>query len=168
MAAPGQTILAATDRLLRRVPLDALSMEDIAVAAGLSRRTVYNQFDNKHDLFRASRERHLQTLAGMIDTDLDAGDDSAAFAAFVLRTVRLFGSEPHIDVVISLMRDGHGQPWLGTAYRQQLLLPLRAAVEGFLFQRDLTVRRRSADPRRDAHQFITLLQGLSAGRFDRR
>lgn len=52
-----ELILDAADRLLARYGLRKMTMEDVAVEAGVSRRTVYGYFGSKQDLALASIDR---------------------------------------------------------------------------------------------------------------
>jgi AcrR family transcriptional regulator len=51
-------IVEAAARLFLERGFDAVSMDDIARAAGLTRQTVYNRFDDKEGVFAATMERH--------------------------------------------------------------------------------------------------------------
>lgn len=69
-------ILDATDRMLEKYGMKRMTMEDIAVEAGISRRTIYEYFPSKKDLVLASIDR-VVTKAHVKMTE----DASTEFAA---------------------------------------------------------------------------------------
>src|SRR5687768_10011647 len=66
-------ILAAARDLFRNRPSDSVSMEMIAMRAGVTRRTVYNQFVDSAELFRATREELILEVAELLPLAV-AGD----------------------------------------------------------------------------------------------
>lgn len=75
-------------------PWSAVRMVDVAVTAGVSRQTLYNEFGSKDGLGRALSQREVddflagveRALAGAERAGADAGDCFAAAAEWTLRT----------------------------------------------------------------------------------
>ncbi len=57
-----EALLDAASRLVEGGPIDEVTMESVAVAAGVSRPLVYKHFANRHELLRALYERESAML----------------------------------------------------------------------------------------------------------
>ncbi len=57
-----ETILDAADRLLASVGYQKMTMEDIAIEAGISKRTIYLRFPSKEEIGLSSIDRVVQNL----------------------------------------------------------------------------------------------------------
>lgn len=153
-------ILSSTRWLLRDRPLDAVCMEDVAQAAGLSRRTIYNQFDDLETLFRACYEQLIGELSRSVRAEMPEADDpQAALALFGGAVARLFSDERYADLVRQIVRVGDAHAWLDEACRRQIKAPLVIAVENHLLH-----HRRAfsgLDARRTAARFVTAIESLA-------
>jgi AcrR family transcriptional regulator len=156
------TILSSTRWLLRDRPLDAVGMEDVAQAAGLSRRTIYNQFDDLETLFRACYEQLIGELSRSVCAEIPEADDpQAALGLFGGAVARLFSDERYADLVRQIVRVGDAHAWLDEACRRQIKAPLVIAVENHLLH-----HRRAfggLDVRRTAARFVTVDDAQIAG-----
>ena len=104
-----ETILSRTRLLLRDRPLDSVCMEDVAQAAGLSRRTIYNQFDDLETLFRACYEQLIGELARSVRAEIPFADDpQTALSRFGAMAARLFSAERYAELARQIVRVGHG------------------------------------------------------------
>lgn len=155
-------ILTVTRTLLRDCSYSELSMETVAQAAGLTRRTVYNQFVSKDDLYRASREVLLTELAAMVDPIIPADSNpTTALTRFAHRTVAALTDQRHLELLISVVRDGANAPWLTEAYYRRIKEPILAAVEIFLHRQVTTGRLHIRDVPQTAMQFLSTLDALA-------
>ena len=118
-AAPTRVlILDAAVRSFLEAGYEAASMDDIAVEAGVSRRTVFNQFDSKESLFRASVER----LWAQIEVARIAGDDAALNdpAAGLRRlgqeVVRYWSQPEAVPLARMIIAEGRRFPFLREGY----------------------------------------------------
>ena len=82
-------ILAAAEEIFRRKGFDATTMEEIAAGAGLTRKTVYNQF--------ASKEEIALVLIALAEADdqpyrarIAAGEDAIGLVCTILRDSALW------------------------------------------------------------------------------
>ncbi|MEV8474503.1 TetR/AcrR family transcriptional regulator [Streptomyces sp. NPDC051173] len=95
MPAARELLLDAAYAALDRRPWSGVRMVDVAVAAGVSRQTLYNEFGSKAGLARALVRREADALLAGVEralaeagTTADAGDRCAAAAGWILRTAR--------------------------------------------------------------------------------
>lgn len=65
-----QAILTAAKDLFLQLGYEGSSMDAIALAAGVSKLTVYNHFQDKENLFTAAIEHHADNLLPPLDFDL--------------------------------------------------------------------------------------------------
>jgi len=97
------TIVAAVDDLARSRGWSATTMADVAVAAGVSRQTVYNEFGSRQTLVEAYVLREIEAMvAGVEDTIRGSRDDARAamHAAFGL-FLKLASDEPLVQVIVA-------------------------------------------------------------------
>jgi AcrR family transcriptional regulator len=155
-------ILDAAGRLLRERSLDALGMDEIARAAGLTRRTLYNHFASTAEIFRMSRQTLLAELVPLVPQAVaDSAPAAIALTRFAFQAVRLFGDPRHADLYVSVAREGHAQPWIAQSYETRIQAPMIAAISTCL-----TEMRRSdgfhGDIRAAAFQLLWTLQAAAA------
>jgi AcrR family transcriptional regulator len=111
-----QRILAASQRLFSTRPYDAIAVEDLAAAAGMSKGLLYHYFESKRELYVATVAHVLKQMTHFTDLspDLHAGlsqmlslfEQSPGLARMVLRGG--IGVDPAMDGLLA-------------AYRQQQL-----------------------------------------------
>ncbi|MCA3255670.1 MAG: helix-turn-helix transcriptional regulator [Alphaproteobacteria bacterium] len=156
-------LIAAAARLLRTTPYEALGLERVAAEAGVTRRTLYNQFAHKEDLYRSLMEPRILAVAAQLETQIPLGPrPHDAIWLFATRTALVLGGPDNVDVVRCVIRDGGRLPWLSEAYTRHVRQPILSAIELWL----LRFPRR--DPALDAAQiaecaaqFLFLLEGLT-------
>ncbi|MDB5671948.1 MAG: hypothetical protein JWO25_2907 [Alphaproteobacteria bacterium] len=152
-------ILRAFDALLRSSPADTISIDAIAAAARLSRRTVFNQFETKDALFRASREALFrQVVTQMPPEDLPARERDGALRTFVAALAEAFAHQAHCELALSVVRDGPTQAWLARAYRDWVWRPAVQTIQLHLLSRD-----GGADSRQTAQAMVGLICLFACG-----
>ena len=112
------TLLDAVAEQLREKPWSAVTMAEVARAAGVSRQTVYNEFGSKQALAEALVSRVLNHfLAGVAEQMKQNKDDfPAAITAAVEFTLHLAAEEPLLKAVLTASRGGGDEllPFLTT------------------------------------------------------
>jgi AcrR family transcriptional regulator len=162
-------ILAIVRAMLVEGSYDSLSLEAVATAAGVTRRTVYNQFADKAELYRTSRQALLTSLAADLAAEVPprmALADGLGFFAELANDV--FADPRNIELTRSRIRDAASQPWLAVAHDRQIRQPLCRALETYLLRQ--LPRGRARDDRAGddragaiAGRLVTLLEAMATG-----
>jgi AcrR family transcriptional regulator len=118
-----QKVLAAADTIFARDGLARMSVDAIALSAGVSKATIYRWWLNKAAIV-------MEALLASTEADVHVPvspfpeDD---LIAKIRRTVALFRG-PRGRVIASLIGQAQSDPEIAEAYRQQLLGPRRIAM----------------------------------------
>lgn len=129
-----EQLLAAGAELLGRRPYDEVSLEDIALAAGVSKSLLYHYFPTKTEYLLASLERGQRELAELTapDPDLPAAEQLSASLDRFLDFV-----ESHEAAYTAIFRSrGSGEPAIqkaldqGREQRMEAVIVSLAAWEG--------------------------------------
>lgn len=155
-----ENILSKTRWLLRHRPTDRLRMEDVARTAGVSRRTIYNQFDGYEALLHACFEQLVAELSRNVQIDIPStADPETGLSLLGIHAAHLFSDERYADVVRHIVRLGNEHDWLDEVCRRQIKAPIIIAVENQL------LRHRRAfgglDTRDLATHYVTMIEALS-------
>src|SRR5580658_3114783 len=78
-----EAIAEAAGRLFLERGFGAVSMDDLAEAAGVARRTLYNQFSSKEEIFREM----LGRVSGQLEDAFPSGIETQGDVEAVLRLV---------------------------------------------------------------------------------
>jgi AcrR family transcriptional regulator len=157
-------ILDAAKALFLEEGYDAVSLDQIAERAGVSRQTVYNRFGGKEPLFRAMIERHWGVFEGpaAFPYPAPAGAPPAQPEGVLRQVARaliyFIDKTDQIAFTRLVIAESRRLPWIGEAfYRLGKAAPLAAFAEG--------LRAMDADglidcphPELAARQFIGLIQ----------
>lgn len=155
-------VIAATGRMLQTMSFDALDFSSVAAEAGVTRRTLYNQFSDKTTLYRAVLEPAIMRLAAQLELDIQhSAYPRDALWLFATRNAMVLGDPQNIEVVRCVIRDGRKLPWLAEIYSRHVRQPLISYLELWL------LRRAGRDPSLDAPQvseiatqFLCMIEGL--------
>lgn len=154
-------IIEAARRLFRELSYDAVSMEAVADAACVTRRTVYNHFIDRADLFAAVRERELIALGAMTRIPVALGRSVRdTLVEFATATINVLGDPNFVDFTKSVIRDGAQHRWLVEAYIQNVRLPILQALEIYLLRLTQAGEIDIKDVHLAAHHFIGTLEAL--------
>lgn len=135
----GETRLAILDivrNALIHKSYEKLSMEEVAATASVTRRTLYNLFADKSDLYRSACERALKAVTDNLPEEIPermSPPDGLRFFADVCRSA--FGNNDAIALTIAVVRDGADQPWLIDAYHKDISFRLIQACENFILKK---------------------------------
>jgi AcrR family transcriptional regulator len=127
-----KAILAAAMELLLDHGLHAMSMDDVARDAGVSKATIYRWWPSKERLA-------LDTLAAEWESTPSAsrretGDLRGDLLARFRPWVRQLNSKPFARVVAGLVAEAQTNPEFGKLYREQFVQPRRDATRELLLQ----------------------------------
>ncbi|GAA3564788.1 TetR/AcrR family transcriptional regulator [Amycolatopsis ultiminotia] len=160
-AAPSarQKVLDAAVAVFLERGFEQCSMEQIAAAAGVVRRTVFNLFESKEALFRAAVE---QAWAAMPIAEI--GADEEAFADPVAGLTRMglaisdFWAPPAAVAMVRLViGESRRFPQLAQDYLSLGKLPALSALTGYLGEWDRRGELSVPDPDLAARQFIGMI-----------
>ena len=156
-------ILDAARKILKRVPYEAFSLLDVAEESGFSRRTIYNQFADKIDLYRTSRESLMRELGFSVPTSIEIDlPIEEALRVYFKKIVDIMGDERNTDLMSSIIRDGETHEWLPQLYKQQVVQPIKRTLELFLYHARSEGRLASGDISRVAENVINMLYAIAA------
>lgn len=124
-----QAILAAAAELLLERPLEAVSMDEIAERAGVSKATIYRWWPTKETLALDALFREWETAPSLPDTGSLRGD----LVALLRPWVRRLRARPYGRVIAALLAEAHADPAFAQQYRTRFVQarrePARTVVE---------------------------------------
>jgi len=155
-------LIAAAGRLLKTISYDALMLEKVAAEAGLTRRTVYNQFADKEDLYRSLIEPAIADVAAQLDLDIPvAAPVREALWLFTVRNALVLSGADNVNLVRCVIRDGAKLGWLPAAYARSIRQPLGAAIEVWLLRRSQRAQATDVwEVSESVSSFVFQLEGL--------
>lgn len=141
-------ILDAARRKLCHESFNELAMEAVATDAGVSRRTVYNQFADREELYRASRlelfEKIDRVMVGIkFDTDQPV---EKMLKRFCKDGIAILLSPESFELRASRARDRRVFGWIQEQYTHRIDEPLRLKIEHFLLSLMLKGEIENTDP----------------------
>lgn len=161
-------VLEAATKLFLRSGFVGTSMDEIAEAAGLSKRTLYNNFAHKEDLFRevvtasiTIAERFADHAAAELE---DPGDLDAALTGLARRLAREVTSPPVVRLRRLLIGEAHRFPDLAADYYEHAPGKVMATIATAFGRLAARGRLRVDDQIRAAEQFAFLVLGPALDR----
>ncbi|MGX6603314.1 TetR family transcriptional regulator [Micromonosporaceae bacterium Da 78-11] len=108
----------------------SMRMVDVARAAGVSRQTVYNEFDGRAGLAEAIAVREIERFVVDVRTELSAhpGDVRAAVHAAVLHTLREAAGNALVRAILTSARGGADELLAYLTTRSDAVLALAGAA----------------------------------------
>jgi AcrR family transcriptional regulator len=155
-------ILAAAREMLCEESFAQLKIERVAGRAGLTRRTVYNQFEDRDALYRASRLELLQAFEFDLPAEVPpAREPLASLELFFREALEVFVRPEHVELQASLLRDGGAMAWLARLYQLRVERPLRITLESWLLSDDNRHRLAPSDARSLAGDAVEMLKSAT-------
>jgi AcrR family transcriptional regulator len=150
-----QRILDAARLLLRDGCYLGFSMDRLARACGLSRQTVYNQFADREDLYRASRSQLLDGFVHALPRRISRrAEPAAAMESFTDAAFAALASAEHVELSRSAEIDAGACPWIAETYARRVEHPLADAVQDYLG----SLPRSGLDAAARAAELVTMLR----------
>jgi AcrR family transcriptional regulator len=123
-----KAILEAAAELLLERPLEAVSMDEVAERAGVSKATIYRWWPTKETLALDALFREWETAPSLPDTGSLRGD----LLALLRPWVRRLRARPYGRVIAALLAEAHADPDFGEEYRARFVQarrePARAVI----------------------------------------
>ena len=112
-----EAIVEAASRLFLQRGFGAVSMDELAEAAGLARRTLYNQFTSKEEIFREM----LVRVSGHLEEAFPPGIETQGDVEEVLRLIarmilELHGRPEYLGFLRMVVADSRQFPWIAEEF----------------------------------------------------
>jgi AcrR family transcriptional regulator len=156
-----EAIVEAATRLFLRHGFGAVSMDELAEAASLSRRTLYNQFTSKEEIFREM----LLGVAGQLEDAFPPGIETQGDAEEVLRLVarmilELNGQPEYLGFLRMVVADTRQFPWIAEEFAA-VMDPQTERLARYLAHLTAIGILNCNNPMLAAHQFMGILNEFS-------
>lgn len=152
-----EAVIDAAQRLFLERGFGAVSMDDLSEAAGVARRTLYNQFSSKEEIFREM----LRRVSSQLEDALPAGIETSGDVEDVLRLVagailKLHKSPDYLGFLRMVVADGRQFPWIAKAFAA-VMDPQTERLRRYLAQQTAMGILDCRNPTLAAHQFMGIL-----------
>src|SRR5579872_1804365 len=112
-----EAIVEAAERLFLERGFGAVSMDELASAAGVARRTLYNQFASKEEIFREM----LLRVSGQLEDAFPSGIETQGDVEDVLRTIAriildLHKNPEYLGFLRMVVADSRQFPWIAKEF----------------------------------------------------
>lgn len=112
-----EAIVNAAERLFLARGFDAVSMDELAEAAGLARRTLYNQFASKHEIFREMLLRVSRQLEHAFPPGIETQGDVEEVLRLVARMILELHTHPeYLGFLRMVAADSRQFPWIAEEF----------------------------------------------------
>jgi len=156
-----EAIVEAAEHLFLKRGFGAVSMDDLALAAGVARRTLYNQFSSKEEIFREM----LLRVSGQLEDAFPAGVETQGDVEDVLRRVArmILGLHKHpeyLGFLRMVVADSRQFPWIAEEFAS-VMDPQTERLVRYLAHLTALGILDCHNPMLAAHQFMGMLNELS-------
>ena len=156
-----EVIVAAATRLFLERGFGAVSMDELAAAAGVARRTLYNQFESKEQIFREM----LQRVSGQLEHAFPPGIETQGDVEAVLRLVgqmilKLHKNRDYLGFLRMVVADSRQFPWIAEEFAAVMDPQTERLVRLLAHLTSMGVLN-CRNPTLAAHQFMGALNDLS-------
>ena len=156
-----EVIVAAATRLFLERGFGAVSMDELAAAARVARRTLYNQFASKEEIFREM----LQRVSGQLENAFPPGIETQGDVEAVLRSVarmilQLHKNQDYLGFLRMVVADSRQFPWIAEEFAA-VMDPQTERLVRFLAHLTSMGVLDCRNPILAAHQFMGALNDLS-------
>jgi AcrR family transcriptional regulator len=112
-----EAIMEAAERLFFDRGFGAVSMDELAEAAGVARRTLYNQFTSKEDIFREMLRAASAQLEGAFPPGVETLGDVEEVLRLIARTILQLHKHPeYVGFLRMVMVDSRQFPWIAESF----------------------------------------------------
>jgi AcrR family transcriptional regulator len=136
------------------------SLDDVAAGAGVTRRTIYNKYRNKEDLFRAVVRTVNEEMGLSADQRPGEGPLRDALLKFGALYTELLLTPENISLFRTLI-DRETFPDLQQMIFEESIAPTMRALEQFLLKKMVEGNLRILNPRMLSEQFLSIVLGYT-------
>lgn len=156
-----EAIVEAAERLFLERGFGAVSMDELAEAAGLARRTLYNQFASKEEIFREM----LLKVSGQLENAFPPGMETQGDVEDVLRLIArvildLHENPEYLGFLRMVVADSRQFPWIAEEFAAVMEPQSERLARYFAYQTTMGVLD-CRNPTLAAHQFMGMLNEFS-------
>jgi TetR/AcrR family transcriptional regulator of autoinduction and epiphytic fitness len=156
-----EAIVGAAQRLFLERGFGAVSMDELAEAAGVARRTLYNQFASKEEIFREMLRRVSAQLKTAFPPGIETQGDVEDVLRLIARMILALHKYPeYLGFLRMVVADSRQFPWIA----EELAAVMEPQAERFTrYLAHLTAMGilDCRNPLLAAHQFMGMLNELS-------
>ena len=154
-------IIDAAERLFLDRGFGSVSMDELAEAAGVARRTLYNQFSSKEEIFRAM----LLRVSGQLERAFPPGIETQGDVEGVLRLIaqmilKLHDNPGYLGFLRMVVADARQFPWIAEEFTA-VMDPLTDRLVRYLAHLSAMGILDCRNPLLAAHQLMGMLNQLS-------
>jgi AcrR family transcriptional regulator len=156
-----EAIVAAATRLFLEHGFGSVSMDELANAAGLARRTLYNQFSSKEEIFREM----LLRVSNQLEHAFPPGIETQGQVEEVLRVIarvilELHKNREYLGFLRMVVADSRQFPWIAEEFAA-VMDPQTERFVRFIAHLTSMGVLNCHNPMLAAHQFMGALNDLS-------
>ncbi len=154
-------IVEAAERLFLKRGFGSVSMDELAEGAGVARRTLYNQFSSKEEIFREM----LLRVSGQLEDAFPSGVETQGDVEDVLRLVarmilELHKNPEYLGFLRMVVADSRQFPWIAEEFAS-VMDPQTERLVRYLAHLTALGILNCRNPMLAAHQFMGMLNELS-------
>jgi TetR/AcrR family transcriptional regulator, regulator of autoinduction and epiphytic fitness len=156
-----EAIIQAAERLFLERGFGSVSMDDLAEAACVARRTLYNQFANKEEIFREMLLRVSSQLEGAFPPGIETRGNVEEVLRLIARAILELHKQPeYLGFLRMVVADARQFPWIAEEFAA-VMDPLTERLARYLDHLTSLAILDCRDPILAAHQFMGLLNEFS-------
>jgi AcrR family transcriptional regulator len=156
-----EAIVAASERLFLERGFGSVSMDELAEAAGVARRTLYNQFASKEEIFREMLGRVSGQLEGAFPSGIETQGDVEDVLRLVARMILGLHKQPgYLGFLRMVVADSRQFPWIAEAFAA-VMEPQTERLTRYLAHLTALGILDCRNPILAAHQFMGALNEFS-------
>lgn len=154
-------IVEAAQRLFLERGFGAVSMDELAETAGVARRTLYNQFSSKEEIFREMLLRVSRQLEDAFPPGIETQGDIEQVLRLIARVILdLHKNKEYLGFLRMVIADSRQFPWIAEEFAA-VMDPQTERLTRFLAQMTAIGILDCRNPALAAHQFMGMLNDVS-------
>jgi TetR/AcrR family transcriptional regulator of autoinduction and epiphytic fitness len=152
-----EAIVDAAERLFLERGFGSVSMDDLAEAAGVARRTLYNQFTSKEEIFREMLLRASGQLENLLPPGIETQGDVEEVLRLIAQSIlELHGRPGYLGFFRMVVADSRQFPWIAEAFAA-IMEPQMERLARYLAYLTTMGILDCRNPMLAAHQFMGVL-----------
>jgi TetR/AcrR family transcriptional regulator, regulator of autoinduction and epiphytic fitness len=156
-----EAIVEAAERLFLERGFGSVSMDELAEAAGVARRTLYNQFASKEEIFREMLLRVSAQLEDAFPPGIETQGDVEEVLHLIARMILELHKQPeYLGFLRMVVADSRQFPWIAEEFAA-VMEPQTERLVRYLTHLTAVGILDCRNPMLAAHQFMGMLNELS-------